>query len=148
MTIQNLIKLNSIVAEGFLMNDIISLFKEEDYIIEEREEEILKNAANYINLIRNGQDFIKNNVIVNDLEKSLNAYSISLKALRYADNHINLEKFNVTISNCQSQMEEVLNIKNFSIDKLNDVFLLFDSIRTILLKEANYITNQDEFSIL
>ncbi|KKM60620.1 hypothetical protein LCGC14_1539980 [marine sediment metagenome] len=148
MTIQNLIKLNSIVAEGFLMNNIISLFKEEGHIINDREIEILKNAKSYIKLIRNGQEFIKKNKVGLNFEKSLNAYSISLKALRYNDNKINLEKYNNTINNCQTQVEKTLKIKMFLNEKMNDVFLLFNSIRTILLHKANNISNQDEFTLI
>lgn len=148
MTIQNLIKLNSIVAEGFLMNNIISLFKEEEYTINDKEEEILKNAKNYIKLIRNGQEFIKKNMVGVDLEKSLNSYSISLKALRFADNQINLVKYNDIINNSRSQVEETLKMKMFISEKMNDVFLLFNSIRTILINEANNISNQDEFTLI
>ena len=137
MVFENLIKLNSHIAEGFIMNDIVSLFREKEKEINDKEIDILKKAKKFIHFIKDGQTYISNNSEVNDLEKSLEAYSISLKALKESDECINLEKFNNIIKNSENQINNAIRNKIIHSSEADDTFKLFFHLRNLVLKKAN-----------
>lgn len=145
MSIQNLIKLNEFVAEGFLMNDIISLIKGGSRTINENEEKILLNAKNYITLIENGQKIVSEEKLVDNLEKSLNAYNIALIALKNHDQKINLIKFDEILKDSKKQLNDTLNLRKIKLENMNNLILLFKSIRKYILAEANKLSNPEGF---
>lgn len=144
---QNLIKLNEFVADGFLMNDIISLFKEESRMIEEDDRKILLNAQNYIKLIEDGQNFISKKIFVENLnlEKSLNAYNIALIALKNHDIKINLIKFDEILKDSKKEIDETLKLNKLVLKEINNLLILFESIRKYILEEANKLSNPEGF---
>lgn len=146
-----LIELNSIIADGFLMNKIILLFgkKQElnlDDSISEDKLIILKNTLRYIELIKNGRDFILNESIVEDLDESLNAFNTSLNALYQTKKDLTIESFNQIISESEDQIKKSIGSMKIMGENLDVSLFLFESIRKYLVKEADKI-NIDEQSI-
>jgi len=145
MSFQNLIKLNNFVGEAFLMNDIISIFKNDNSEINLDQKELLKKAQNYISLIEDGQNLINNKVAIDHVEKSLNAFNISIYALKKRDNNLSLNQFNETIRNSKTEIIEAIEKERILIQDMQESILLFKSIRNIFLEEANKMSNIDDF---
>lgn len=146
-----LIELNSIIADGFLMNKIILLFRKKqelnsDDSISEENLIILKNTLRYIELIKNGRDFIIDNNNVKDLDESLNAFNTSLNALDQTEKDLTIERFNKIINISEDQIEESIESRKIIGENLDISLILFESIRKYLIKEADKI-NIDEQSI-
>ena len=88
MAFSNIIKLNSIIANGFLMNDIISLFKKGNYILNKPEEiSLLEEALDYISIIKKGMVFMSDQKPIERLEESLEVYcgAAFLKSGKFSD---------------------------------------------------------------
>ena len=145
MAFTNIIKLNSIVAEGFLMNEIISLFEKSDYKLNEIEEiRLLNDALNYISMVKKGKIFMSDQRPVDNLKDSLEAYSTTLNALNEAEENLTNERFNEIIDLSEKQITETIEKKKISIEKLQIANFLFNSIRTNLLKKANTISRKEK----
>lgn len=145
MSFQNLIKLNNFVGEAFLMNDIISIFKNDNSEINSDQKELLKKAKNYISLIEDGQNLINSKVTIKHVEKSLNAFNISIYALKKLDNKLSLNKFNEIIKNSKTQIIEAIEKERILIEEMQEPISLFKSIKNIILEEANKISNTEDF---
>ncbi len=144
MAFSNIIKLNSIVANGFLMNDIISLFKKSNYDLNKPEEiSLLEEALDYIGIIKKGKTFMSDQKPIEKLEESLEVYCTTLKALKETGIKLTLVRFNEIINLSKKEIEETLNKKEIVASNLETANYLFNSIRTNLLKEANKISRKE-----
>lgn len=146
-----LIELNSIIADGFLMNKIILLFNKKQEVnledsISEENLTILKNTLRYIELIKNGRDFIIDESTIEDLDESLNAFNTSLNALDQTKKDLTIESFNRIISLSEDQIEKSIDSMKIIGENLDVSLMLFESIRKYLIKAADKI-NIDEQSI-
>jgi hypothetical protein len=139
-----LIKLNSIIIDGFLTKKIILLLdkKREFYLNNSLNEEnltILKKALRYIELIKNGREIVVNNNIVKNPDRSLEVFNRTLNALDQSEKALTIEKFNQIINISEEHIKNSI-ISMTIIEKNIDVSLiLFESIKDYLIKEADKI---------
>lgn len=139
-----LIKLNSIIVDGFLTKRIIGLLdkKRELYLNNSLNEEnltILKKALRHIELIKNGREIVVNNNIVKNPDRSLEVFNRTLNALDQSEKALTIEKFNQIINISEEHIKNSI-ISTTIIEKNIDVSLiLFESIKDYLIKEADKI---------
>lgn len=139
-----LIKLNSIIADGFLTNKIIRLLdkKRESNLEDNLNEEnltILKKALRHIELIKNGREIVVNNNIVKNPDRSLEVFNRTLNALDQSEKALTIEKFNQIINISEEHIKNSI-ISTTIIEKNIDIpLILFESIRDYLIKEADKI---------
>jgi len=144
MAFSNIIKLNSIVANGFLMNDIISLFKKSNYVLNKPEEtSLLREALDYISMIKKGKIFMSDQKPIERLEESLEVYCTTLNALNETETNLTIGRFNEIINLGKKEIEGTLKKKEIMSINLKTAHYLFNSIRTNLLKEANKISRKE-----
>ncbi len=143
MTFSNIIKLHSIVANGFLMNDIISLFKKSNYVLNKPEDLLLlREALDYISMIKKGKIFMSDQKPIERLEESLKVYCTTLNALNKTETNLTIGRFNEIINISKKEIEETLKKEEIISINLKTSYYLFNSIRTNLLKEANKISRE------
>ena len=146
MVFSNLIKLNSVVVDGFLMNKIIFRYKNEHRSLEAKvDKDILENALKYIQLIKNFKDFIQINKVIDNLQESAEAYSFSFNGLKSEEREdFNISKFHNIIQLSEYQIKTSLE-KEIIIEKNRDITLrLFSAIRKQLVKKSKSISIQKE----
>lgn len=141
MIFKNFIELNSTVANGFIVNDIISVLKQESIISGERRKQVLLNAINFVKIIQNGFKFLSEETPIENLEKSLNAFNVAYKALKDSESTIKLSKINQIIGSSLKELEEVVDVKEISNQDVKESFRLFDSMRDLLIKKAHYLSS-------
>ena len=152
MAFDTLIELNSLISDGFLMSKIVYLFKNRKDLrlienIDEKQQDILANALKYIELTKKGREFVLEKKIVENLDKSLEIFNISLNALIQSGENLTIERFNEIINLCEVQIKDSLKFTRL-VDENADISMeFFESIRKYLVKEADKI-NIEEQSIL
>lgn len=152
MAFDTLIELNSLISDGFLMNKIVYLFKNRRDLrlienIDEKQQNVLANALKYIELTKKGREFVLEKKIVENLDKSLEIFNISLNALIQSGENLTIERFNEIVNLCEVQIKDSLKF-NRLVDENADISMeFFESIRKYLVKEADKI-NIEEQSIL
>jgi len=144
MIFKNFIELNSTVANGFIINDIISVLKQEGNITRERENQVLLNAINFVNLIQNGFKFLMEEKPIENLDKSLNAFNIAYNALKVSEAPIKVGKINQILT---SSLNELAEFKKVKTQDVTESVKLFDSMRDILLKKAHSLSSIDEYPL-
>lgn len=147
MIFKNFIELNSTVANGFIVNDIISVLKQEGNISGEKEMQILLNAVNFVNLIQNGFKFLSEETPIENLEKSLNAFNVAYKALKDSESSIKLSKINQIITSSLKELEGLIEVKEINNQDVIESFRLFNSMRDLLLKKAHNLSSIDEYPL-
>ena len=135
----------SILGNGFLTNDIIRLLDNKNInsniLTNEKNLNILKKALRYIQLIKNGREIIvNNNVNVDNFDKSLNSFNISLNALYQSEKNLTIENFNQIIDISEEQINNSIKFKKIIKKNIDISLKLFESIRKHLHKEAEKIT--------
>ncbi len=148
MVFDMLIELNSLISDGFLMNKIVYLFKNRKALrLDEKQQDILANALKYIELTKKGREFVLEEEIVENLDRSLEIFNISLNALIQSRENLTIERFNEIVNLCEVQIKNSLKF-NRLVDENADLSMeFFESIRKYLVKEADKI-NIEEQSIL
>ncbi len=144
MVFSNLIKLNSVVVDGFLMNKIISRYKSDNRSLEtEVDKSILGNALKYIQLIKNFKDFIEKNKVIDNLQESAEAYSFSFDGLKSEGmEDFNIEKFHNIIKLSEDQVKVSLDKEILIEENLEIALKLFSAIRKQLVKKSKSISIQ------
>ena len=144
MIFKNFIELNSIVANGFFVNDIISLLKKEDMKIEKKDQQILNDAIKFLRLIQDGFKFLSEEIPVEDLEDSLNAFKIAFEALKNRKPSFKLNELSKILNDCKNELEKLLLEKGkISNQEVSESIKLYDSIRILLLEKAKALSNND-----
>ena len=143
MVFNNLIKLNSVVAEGFLLNKIISTIKTDNPKISENEKETLNKAKEYLDMVQKGKEFISKEKVVKNFENSLKAYLTTIKALRQSEKKLNTEKLNEILRDSRNQISIALEKESINNDELKTALTFFKSIRYIILEQASELSNQE-----
>ena len=144
MVFDTLIKLNSIISEGFLINKIISIFSNSEKLelnkgMSKENREILKNALKYVELIKKGRTSILEEVFVKDLDESLDVFNTTLNALDQSEKNLTFERFNKIIDMSEDQISKSLNSDKIIEENLEFSLILFEAIRKYLIKEAGRI---------
>jgi len=147
MIFKNFIELNSTVAKGFIINDIISVLHQEGNISEEKEEGILQNAIIFINLIKKGFEFLSEEKPIQNLEKSLNAFNIAYYALKDSEDKIRLSEIKQIINSSLDELKNLVKYKDFNKQNLSESFRLFKSMRAFLFKRAQDLSIKDEYPL-
>ena len=133
MAFNNILKLNSIVANGFLMNDIITLSKKENYSLEKKDKILIFNKALiYINLIKDGKNFMLKQIHIDKLNESLDAYSTALSALEESEeketqNAFTFDRFNEIITKSENEIKDCLQNNVINTENLSMAKYLFNS---------------------
>ena len=143
MVFNNLIKLNSVVAEGFLLNKIISTIKTDNPKISENEKETLNKAKEYLDMVQKGKEFISKEKVEKNFENSLKAYLTTIKALRQSEKKLNTEKLNEILRDSRNQISIALEKESINNDELKTALTFFKSIRYIILEQASELSNQE-----
>jgi len=147
MIFKNFIELNSTVANGFIVNDIISVLKQESTITEEKEKQILLNAINFVILIQDGFKFLSEETPIENLEKSLDAFNVAYNALKDSEVSIKLSEINQIITSSLRELEELGEHKKIKTLDLKASFRLFDSMQDLLLKKAHNLSSNNEYHL-
>lgn len=145
MAFEELLELNTITAKGFLMNDIISLLKKENHILNEENEHLLRNEAlKFIILIKQGEKYIAEKKYDTGLNRSLKDYGTALNALIDSEDKLSLDKFIQIINSSENEIKKALKTKNINRKDLGNAIFLFSSIRNYHIKKSEKITNISE----
>jgi len=135
-----IIELFSILGKGFLMNDIIRLLNNDLYIsINEEQLNTLKQALNYIELIKKGKDIIVSKNIIGDIDLALEIFNITLNALSHSEKNITIKEFDQIIGMSEEQIKNSIESKKIIEENKEISLKLFESIRKQLYKEAEKI---------
>ncbi len=145
MIFKNFIELNSTVANGFIVNDILSVLEQDSSIIGEDEEQILQNAINFVYLIQNGFIFLSEEKPIEDLENSLDAFNLAYNALKGVESTSKLNDIQQIISSSLKELEKIVELKEINIQEMKDSFILFNSMRDLLLKRAQNLSSISEY---
>lgn len=148
MAFENFIELNNIVANGFLISNILSLIRKDKDDLDEADIDLLrKEALNHINLVKRAQNYISKRDSYIKSSKLLEAYRTTLNALCNSEEISSLDEFNEILDSCIKEIKYALSEREINRDKLERTDILFSSIRSYLLKESEDIIKENEMRI-
>ena len=138
MIFDNLSELGTILSDGFLMDDIVSLFQKNNYSINIDDFKLLDSIKNYFELAKQGYDFYANYIYPkNNVDNVLSAFKNIVYVLVNYFNKPDLKKddFLSELEFFENEIKLVVKEKEIIQNKVENSLKLFKTIGKMLLEE-------------
>jgi len=139
-------ELGTLLSNGFLMDEIVSLLQKNDYPINIDDFTLLNNVKNYFELAKQGYNFYANRKYPKDnVEESLNAFiNIVYVLVNYFDkSNIKETDFLNELQRFEREIELIIKEKEISQNKVEYSLKLFKQIGEKLLEESSKLMERN-----
>lgn len=138
MVFDNLSELGTLLSNGFMIDEIVSLLQKNDYQLNINDFKLLNHAESYFELAKQGHNFYVNQKYPKDnVEDVLNAFKNIVYILVNSFNKPNLKKtdFLNELQMFENEIKSIVREKEVKHDKVKNTLKLFRLIGKMLLGE-------------